>query len=180
MVKLDSMSRMQFVDFSEPCRVHMGVDLGSAYIGMSEELLYHTDIRAVGQHVRSEAMPQDVRRYPVRRDPDIRRALLYYLEHALPREWPPKPRHENVRLRQIPLREGAASRIEICIQRMAGGLPDRHEALFAAFTEDPQQLPFRHEIIHLETTKLRDAQSAAIYRIIQYIFTEDQSNEFNS
>ena len=56
------------VDVAKARRVHMRVDLGRPDVGVPEQLLYRAYVRAVLEHVRGEAVPENVRRYPLRRD----------------------------------------------------------------------------------------------------------------
>ena len=89
------------VDVAEARGVDMRVDLGRADIGMSEELLDGADIRAMRQHVRSEAVPEDMRGDAVRGDSDRGGPGTDDLEDALSRKRSTEPRQENVALGKI-------------------------------------------------------------------------------
>ena len=74
------------VEFAKTMRIDMGIDLRSADVGVSEQLLYRPNVGPVLEHVRREAVPQDVRGYPLRRYARRDGALPQHLEHSLPRE----------------------------------------------------------------------------------------------
>ena len=84
------------VNVAEARGVDVRVDLGRADVGMSEELLDGANIRSVRQHVRSEAMPEDVRRDAIRGDSDCGGPGTDDLEDALSRKRPAEPRQEDV------------------------------------------------------------------------------------
>ena len=90
------------MDVAEAGGVDVRVDLGRPDVGMSEKLLDGADVRAVGKHMRSEAMPEDVRGDAVRGDSDRGGSRADNLEDALPRKRPAEPRQEDVALGQIP------------------------------------------------------------------------------
>ena len=89
------------VDLAETRGVDVGVDLGRPDVGMSEELLNGADIRAVREHMRGKAVPEDVRGNAVRGDSDRGSPGADDLEDALPRKRPAKAREENVALGEI-------------------------------------------------------------------------------
>ena len=93
----------------------MSVDLRCTYVGMAKKLLDNANISTVGQHVRSKAVSQDVRRYLVRCYSYSRRPLPYYFEDPLPCKWSPKSRYKDMNLREITFGESAASRLKICV-----------------------------------------------------------------
>ena len=72
------------VDVAKARRVHMRVDLCRPDVGMPEQLLYRAYVRAVLEHVRGEAVPENVRRYPLRRDSGGESPFPYELEDRLP------------------------------------------------------------------------------------------------
>jgi len=49
-----------FVNLSEAGGVDAGVDLGGVDVGMAEEFLYDSEVRAAGEEVRGEAVPEDM------------------------------------------------------------------------------------------------------------------------
>lgn len=74
------------VNLTETPGVDVRVYLGRADIGVTEHFLYGSYVGAALKHVRSEAMPQNVRRNPVRGDTGCRRPFADYLENPLSRE----------------------------------------------------------------------------------------------
>ena len=74
------------VDVPEARRIDMGVYLRRADVSMAEKLLYRTDVRAVLEHVRGEAMPEDVRGHALWRDVCRDGPLANHLEDRLTRK----------------------------------------------------------------------------------------------
>ena len=93
------------MDVAEAGGVDVRVDLGRPDVGMSEKLLNGADVRTVRQHMRSEAMPEDVRGDAVCGDSDRGGSRADNFEDALPRKPSAEPRQEDVPLGQITPRE---------------------------------------------------------------------------
>lgn len=72
------------VDLAEARDIDMGIDLGRGDIRVSEHLLNRSNIRPVGEQMRREAVPENMRGNAVRGDADGCRAFANYLEDALP------------------------------------------------------------------------------------------------
>ena len=140
----------------------MGVDLGGADIRMPEQLLNRPDIRTMRKHMRCEAVAQDMRRYLLRIDAHRHRSFLNDLENPLPRERFRKPRHEHMRLREIPFREEHAGPFQIIAKCSRRRPTDWHQPLLGSFAEDAHEFAVRHYILGFERTELGDAHSAAV------------------
>ena len=132
---------------------------------MAQHLLDVADVRAVGQHVGGETVPQHVGRNAFERNPDGGRAFLHDLEDALPRERTAKTRHEHVRLTEIAPREKTPRRGEIGVERATAGSAQRNEPLLRALAEDAKQLAVGDNRVHAEIAEFAHAEAAAIQRL---------------
>ena len=89
------------VDVSEAHGVDVRIDLGRADVGMTQEFLDGSDVRTVREHVRGEAVPENVRGNAIRGDSDRGGPGTDDLEDALSRKRPTEPRQEDVVLGEI-------------------------------------------------------------------------------
>ena len=155
------------VDVAEKTGVDVGVYLRGGDIGVAQELLQRTHVGAALEHMRREAVPQNVRRYTLRRDSDRRRSLSDDLENPLPGERTSETGHENVPLKAVAAHESLARRVEIRRKRPARRRSDRQHPLLRAFAENPQKLPFGENIVEFQSARFRNPQSAAVHHLQQ-------------
>jgi hypothetical protein len=69
----------QFDNFPEPFAGHMGVNLSRRDVGVTQQGLDASEVRAAFDKMGCESMPDDVWRQPFRIDPCINRKLLHEL-----------------------------------------------------------------------------------------------------
>ena len=153
------------VDVAKARRVHMRVDLCRPDVGVPEKLLYRAYVRAVLEHVRGEAVPENVRRYPLRRDSGGESPFPYELEDRLPRERLLEARHEDVSDGEVALGEHVPRRRKIRDERAASRPSDRDDALLGALPDDPQKLAVCDDVLRLHCAELAHAQPAAVHHL---------------
>lgn len=101
------------VDFTEAGGVDVGVDLGSGDVGVSEHLLDGADVGAMGEHMRGEAVSEDVRGDAACGNADSGGTFTNDLEDALAGKGTSETRDEDMIFGEITFGETAAGAREI-------------------------------------------------------------------
>ena len=117
------------VDLSQSGLIHMGVNLRGGNGRMPQHLLNGTYISAMCKQMRSEAMPQNVRRHHRSVKSGGGCALFEDLEHSHARELTAKPSKEDVPFGKVSSVERSASRFKISSKRIASRMPERNDAI---------------------------------------------------
>jgi len=151
------------VDVAEARRVDMRVYLRRADVRMAEKLLDRADVRTVLEHVRGEAVPEDVRRNALWGDICGDGTLADHLEYRLASKRLLEPRDEDVRYRKIAFSEHVARGGEIHRKRPSSGLANRDDALLRALAKYAKELAVGHYVLDLHAADLTHAKPATVH-----------------
>ena len=151
------------VDVAEARRVDMGVYLCRADVRMAEKLLYRTDVRAVLEHVRGKAVPENMRGDALRCDVCRNGTFANHLEYRLARKRFLEPSDKDVRHGEVAFRKHVARRGEIGRQRPSSGLANRDDALLRALAENAKKLAVGYYVLDLHSADLANAKPATVH-----------------
>src|SRR5580704_6263362 len=141
---------------------HRGVDLRRRDRHVTQQLLYDTDVSAVGQHVRGATVPKDVRADAWAVDTNRECALVDDEVDALTTERSPARVQEQWRVLARVGEQAAAAGCEVVTQ---GGLEcrsHRYQTLLRALAGQQDQLLVEVQIAETDADDLRDARARAV------------------
>ena len=154
------------VDPAEVLGGHPCVDLSGSHGHVPEQLLDHTDVGTVGEHVRGARMTEHMGVHAVG-EPHRTRPLLQDSPDALPRE-PPSMCVQEHRLGVAAACPALGSQLwsppqpEPVLEGRTGTTPYGHEPLLATFAQDAHEPRVGAEVRERQARKLRDPHPGAV------------------